>query len=1615
MTVHKTKMLKRVTAMVACMLAIVFASTLFCANPAVAAEAANLALNKTAVADSEEAGTVVAAKAVDGSDSTRWGSAEDSAGGAHWIYVDLRSSKTVKKATIKWESYKATGYKIQYATGNTAPAATSSDWKDIHTSSDRPASLTDEITFDTPVSGRFFRLYITGFTSADPQNTVPEWPTIAVNEFELYGDETAAPSTQDPQQNVARGKSAVADSEEAGTLGAAKAVDGNTTSSSSRWASAVDATASRDGGPHWIYVDLGEQRDVKCVRVFWELRKAKGYKIQIANGDSAPAADSSDWQTVYTNNGHPSGKIDLITLDQVHRARFVRLYIDHNTYADPDGGVAWGNVSIYELEVFGGTPKMDMNGLADAIKVEAPKKGDTQLKVTLPASDEYDVTYNGTDYEQVVGAQANDGTIPIYAPIVDTQVKVSFKVTKKSDKSTYTFKEIPVTVPGKFQVEAGDNTAPEVLPQLREWKGRSGSFAPTAQTRVVYDSDDFKTAANELAADYKDLFGSELAVVKGSSANAGDILLSKTTDTSLGLQDEGYLMEIGDSVSVKAETKTGAYWSTRTILQALKTGNGSIPRGITRDYPLYKVRGLILDVGRKTFSLEWLQQMSKQLSWFKLNDFQVHLSDNYIWVEEYSDDTVNTAYSGFRLESDIKKGGNDGKNKADLTSTDMWYSKADFREFIQHSRDLGVNIVPEFDMPAHSLALTNVRPDLRTPKSMTRRGNDHLNLAGKYDESLAFALSIWDEYLTGSNPVFDNQTMVHIGADEYEADGNAYRKFVNDLFGHVEASGRTARVWGSLTQIKGDGSVQVSGRGAAGQHRQMNLWSVGWAKMDEMYNLGFDLINCVDSKYYIVPNAGYYYDYLNDNTVYNSAVNSYGNVTIPAGDEQMIGGAFAVWNDMCGKKENGISEYDVYDRITNSAGLYAAATWGKGSADVSTAKATAKKLGDAPNTNFGYETTANAEGTVMQLGMDDANDASGNGNNLNLASSKKNSGTKNAEIVDVDFKKALELKGGESYVSLDSDLETAGLGNDLRVKVKRTDATSDKDQILFESPYGSIKAVQAKTGKVGITRENHDYSFNYTLPLNEWVELEFKNEGMGKVSLYVNGELKETLGKDGSTQLKATCMLPVQRIGSKTSAFTGYVDDVRLTRNATFATTMALDKAELKARSVLAAGADDTELEQLVDQARGLINQVNPDATEIANLAQQINDRVANVKYKPADYSKLDALLAVIPSDLSAYTDESVAALTAARDSIQRDLPVSMQDTVDAYEKTLAEAIDGLKLKPADDNFAQGVTATACSEEKTGETAPNGPAAAAIDGNESTFWHTQWKAPADNVMPHWFNVKLAAPAKASGMVYVPRTGSVNGRLTKYHVEVSTDGGNTYKKVAQGTLESSAGAKTIAFDEAVAGATDVKLYFDETDGDGAANKNKFASAAEIRVRVVDETVDLEGLNALIKDAEKLQKDSYTTKTWDEFEAALNDAREIAAATNPTFNQVDGAKKALRSAMLGLRPAAPAPKPEPEPKPEPSPDPKPNPDPDKPKPENPEKPKPENPEKPGSGNDGTGAPGSTKVDANKGNKSDKKDSALVQTGDYQIVAVATAAAAGALIVAAGVVLRIKNRRQ
>ena len=200
-----------------------------------------------------------------------------------------------------------------------------------------------------------------------------------------------------------------------------------------------------------------------------------------------------------------------------------------------------------------------------------------------------------------------------------------------------------------------------------------------------------------------------------------------------GLGKEGYTIDIDDVTEIEAEDAVGAYWATRSILQILKQTGGSIPKGLVRDYPKYKVRAFSLDVGRKPFTMDALYQFAKNMSWYKMNSFQIHLSDNLIFMEDYKNQQTGTeqeklakglqaakdqAYAGFRLESGVT---NTDENYPELlgksaTSEDVYYTKDEFRQFVKDSRMIGIDIVPELDMPAHCLLPGRFRNTGQKPK-----------------------------------------------------------------------------------------------------------------------------------------------------------------------------------------------------------------------------------------------------------------------------------------------------------------------------------------------------------------------------------------------------------------------------------------------------------------------------------------------------------------------------------------------------------------------------------------------------------------------------------------------------------------------------------------------------------------------------------------------------------------------------------------------------------------------------------------------------------------------------------------------------------------------------------
>ena len=203
------------------------------------------------------------------------------------------------------------------------------------------------------------------------------------------------------------------------------------------------------------------------------------------------------------------------------------------------------------------------------------------------------------------------------------------------------------------------------------------------------------------------------------------------------------------------------------------------------------------------------------MSWYKMNNFQVHLSDNLIFMEDYPtiEQAIEETYAGFRLESGVV---NPDTNKS-ATSEDVSYTKDEFRTFIQDSRTIGVSIIPELDMPAHALPFTRAFPEFMTvktgiPTNRSRHIIDELNLEkeGAYD----LAKRLWQDYFDGENPVFDKETIIHIGTDEFHGkEGQEgiemFRRFSDEMIKYIQNTGRTVRMWGSLSNKRGETPVAV--------------------------------------------------------------------------------------------------------------------------------------------------------------------------------------------------------------------------------------------------------------------------------------------------------------------------------------------------------------------------------------------------------------------------------------------------------------------------------------------------------------------------------------------------------------------------------------------------------------------------------------------------------------------------------------------------------------------------------------------------------------------------------------------------------------------------------------
>jgi hexosaminidase len=214
-------------------------------------------------------------------------------------------------------------------------------------------------------------------------------------------------------------------------------------------------------------------------------------------------------------------------------------------------------------------------------------------------------------------------------------------------------------------------------------------------------------------------------------------------------EDESYTLDVTTFRAVlRAPTVVGALRGLETF-QQLVTGAGSgyaIPLAHIVDRPRFKWRGLLIDVSRHFEPVDVIERNLDAMAAVKLNVLHWHLSDD----------------QGFRIESKRYP------KLQDLGSGGAYYTQTQVREIVAYARDRGIRVVPEFDMPGHSISWFVGYPSLASAPGPYTLPTDYNFTAGAFDPTRESVYRFITRFVAEMAPLFPDKYW-HIGGDEVDA------------------------------------------------------------------------------------------------------------------------------------------------------------------------------------------------------------------------------------------------------------------------------------------------------------------------------------------------------------------------------------------------------------------------------------------------------------------------------------------------------------------------------------------------------------------------------------------------------------------------------------------------------------------------------------------------------------------------------------------------------------------------------------------------------------------------------------------------------------------------------
>ena len=244
-----------------------------------------------------------------------------------------------------------------------------------------------------------------------------------------------------------------------------------------------------------------------------------------------------------------------------------------------------------------------------------------------------------------------------------------------------------------------------IIPKPLKFELKENSFSLNDKT-IIAVSNESKISGELLANQLRKSTGLPLNVAT-SNLNQNIISLNLIDDEKFG--DEGYeLFVASDKISLNAKTTNGLFYACQSLRQLLPPENfrGSrvdgikwtIPCAYVFDKPSFKWRGLMLDSCRHFWNIDFVKKFIDLMAIYKFNVFHWHLTEDQGWRIEINKYPKLAEVAAWRIENGKKYGG--------------FYTQEQVKEIVDYASERAINVLPEIEMPGHSVAAIAAYPKL---------------------------------------------------------------------------------------------------------------------------------------------------------------------------------------------------------------------------------------------------------------------------------------------------------------------------------------------------------------------------------------------------------------------------------------------------------------------------------------------------------------------------------------------------------------------------------------------------------------------------------------------------------------------------------------------------------------------------------------------------------------------------------------------------------------------------------------------------------------------------------------------------------------------------------------